>query len=68
MSFQILYDLRDADVWQQANEHRRLWGRRFTDCHVLDRNHLLLSFHSGGERWHAWEERRKKLLLTERVA
>jgi hypothetical protein len=61
--FVMVYDLRDAETWQQAHRHRRLWGRRFADYFVLDEDHILMVFHSAGERWHPWEERRLRWIV-----
>jgi hypothetical protein len=68
VSVAVIYDLRDASAWQRAHEHRRLWGRHLADFHVLDENHVVIEFRSGGERWLAWEKRRLDRILAERGA
>jgi hypothetical protein len=66
--FTVVYDLRDANAWRGAHEHRRLWGRRFADFHVLDEDHVVIEFRSGGERWLPWEKRRLEWILAEQGA
>jgi hypothetical protein len=63
----IVYDLRDPSGWRHASQHRRLWGRRLTDIHVLDPHHILLLFRSGGERWRPWERARLRWILGTRA-
>jgi hypothetical protein len=64
----LVYDFRDAQARRQAREHRALWGRRLTDYYVLDEDHVVLVFRSGGARWLPWEERRKKKILGREAA
>jgi hypothetical protein len=59
----IVYDLRDPGAWQQAHKHRGMWGKLFTDIHLLDSDHVVLVFRSGGERWSAWERVRLRWIL-----
>jgi hypothetical protein len=58
--FVMAYDLRDAAAWQRAHEHRCLWGRLYTDYHVLDQDHVLLVFRSAAVRWERWEQARMR--------
>jgi hypothetical protein len=58
-----VYDLRDPGARQQAHYHRNLWGRLYTDVHVLDADHIALVFRSGGERWGVWERVRLGWIL-----
>jgi len=63
MSFEILYDLRDPAAWKQAHEHRQLWGKFYTDIHILDSDHILLVFRPGGPGWERWEQERRRMIL-----
>jgi hypothetical protein len=63
--FTVVYDLRDANAWRGAHEHRACWGRLYTDVHTLDADHIALVFRPGGERWRAWEEVRLGWILKE---
>jgi hypothetical protein len=53
----MVYDLRDAEAWRLAHEHRRLWGHSYTDCHVLDSDHIVIEFHPRGGHWSASENK-----------
>ena len=59
----VSYDLREGSVWHRAHEHRRLWGRRFADYHVLDEDHIVIVFRPAGERWLSSERRRLERIL-----
>jgi hypothetical protein len=63
-AFTILYDLRDAEAWARAHRHRNLWGKLYTDIHVLDNDHVLLTFRPAPDpSWRAWEEVQKSWIL-----
>ena len=61
--FAVVYDLRDGCAWRQAHAHRRLWGRRFSECYFLDNDHVLIVFMPGGDRWRRWEAHRTRWIL-----
>jgi hypothetical protein len=63
--FTMIYDLRDEEAWRKAHRDRSLWGKIYTDIHVLDNDHIILSFRSGGERWWKWEKVRQAWILGE---
>ncbi len=65
LTFVVTYDLRDPEAWQRAHKHRRLWGKLYSDYHILDQDHVLLAFRSAGERWERWEQARKRMILGE---
>lgn len=68
-AFIKLYDLRDPAAWKQAHRDRALWGKLYTDIHVLDNDHVLLVFRAAEDsRWRAWEEVRRGWILGEGVA
>ena len=65
-AFNILYDLRDPESWKRAHCHRNLWGKLYTDIHVIDNDHILLYFcPAPDERWRKWEEVRRRWILEE---
>jgi hypothetical protein len=43
-----VYDLRDADQWEQAREDRERWGRSRSEVHALDTDHIAIEFKPGG--------------------
>ncbi len=48
-SLWIMYDLSDPNQFAQASEDRRAWGKRLTEVHELDNDHILIHFfHPGG--------------------
>lgn len=62
-----IYDLRDPGTRDEARRHRRLWGRLYTDIHVLDNDHVALVFRPApDERWRPWERVRLRWILEER--
>jgi hypothetical protein len=63
VDFLIVYDLQDTAARRLAHEHRRLWGRLYTDCYFADQDHVLLVFRQGGELWRGWEEVRRRRIL-----
>ncbi len=62
--FVVTYDLRDSDAWRRAHQHRRLWGKLYSDYYILDQDHVLLVFRSAGARWERWEQARKRMILS----
>ena len=65
-AFAIVYDLRDLDAWRQAHAHRGMWGKLYTDVHILDLDHAALVFRPApDERWRAWERVRLGWILDE---
>lgn len=64
-TFLVTYDLRDPDAWRRAHKHRRLWGKPYTDYHILDQDHVVLTFRPAPDpRWRAWEELRRRWILS----
>ena len=63
MSLEILYDPRDSAAWKQAHEHRQLWGKSYTNVYILDSDHVLLAFRTGGPGWERWEQERRRRIL-----
>ena len=46
----VVYDLRDASQWTDADEVRRAWGRERPVAHTLDNDHILIEYEAGGAR------------------
>jgi hypothetical protein len=44
----IVYDLSDADQWEQAREDRELWGRSRSEVHALGTDHIVIEFKPEG--------------------
>ena len=64
-----VYDLRDPGARQRAHYHRNLWGRLYTNVHVLVSDRVALVFRPApDERWRAWERVRLRGILEERGA
>ena len=42
----VVYDLRDAQQWEQAGRDRRAWGHEMTEIHRLDNDHFIIEFRS----------------------
>jgi hypothetical protein len=62
----VVYDLSDPDQWQAAHRHRAIWGRRFTDIHPLDYDHIALVFRPAPDcRWRPWESVRLGWILEQ---
>ena len=40
----IVYDLRDADAWEEACKDRELWGRSRSEVHGLGTDHIAIQF------------------------
>ena len=43
----IIYDLRDADQWEQAASDWERWGRSRSEVHALDTDHIAIEFFPG---------------------
>ena len=43
-----IYDLRDPDAWERAGRERAAWGRKRTEIHRLDNDHVAIEFKPGG--------------------
>lgn len=62
--FSIVYDLREPGAGQRANRDRCYWGKLYTDVHIVDSDHVLLTFRPAPDRrWARWEEVRKGWIL-----
>lgn len=44
----VLYDLRDAEAWKQADQGRRAWGRGMTEIYEIGPDHIIIEFRAGG--------------------
>ncbi len=63
-TFVVTYDFRVLDAWEQANIHRSMWGKLYTDIAILDNDHVALTFRPAPDpRWRPWEEVRKSWIL-----
>jgi hypothetical protein len=62
----VVYDLRDPAAWHAARRDRATWGRRHTDIHALDLNHVALVFRPApDEGWRSWERVRLSWILEQ---
>ena len=43
-----VYDLRDPHAWERASRERTAWGRKRTEIHRLDNDHVAIEFKPGG--------------------
>lgn len=42
------YDLRHPEAWAQASTDLNAWGRKWTEIHPLDNDHVAIAFKPGG--------------------
>lgn len=40
----VVFDLRDAEAWEQAGRARTAWGRNHSEIHALDNDHVAIVF------------------------
>lgn len=44
----VIYDLRDPTAWGRAGRDRQAWGRKWSEIHDLDNDHVVIEFKAGG--------------------
>ena len=48
MSTLVLYDPRDAEVWERAGRECRAWRLGMVEIYELDLDHVLIEYKPGG--------------------
>jgi len=47
-SLLVIYDLRDPEARERARRDRQAWGRKLSEIHRVDDDHVAIEYKSGG--------------------